>query len=76
MPKVLSIILVRESTGGHYRRTAQDLIMCDQKEHANTEGELQMGTARADGCRRLDEEAWEQYYDAATVARWSPFNRG
>ena len=68
--------LVRESTGGHYRRTAQELSMCDQKEHANTEGELQMGTARANGCRRLDEEAWEQYYDAATVARWSLFNRG
>ena len=32
--------------------------MCDQKEHANTEGEVQMGTTRADGCRRLDEEAW------------------
>ena len=35
-----------------------------------------MGAARADGCRRRDEEAWEQYYDAATVARWSPINRG
>ena len=23
-----------------------------------------------------DEEAWEQYYDVATVARWSPVNRG
>ena len=33
--------------------------MCDPKEQANTEGEVQMGPARADGCRRLEEEAWE-----------------
>ena len=50
--------------------------MCDQKEYANIEGEMQMGTARADGRRRLDEEAREQCDDAATVARWSPFNCG
>ena len=42
--------------------------MRDQKKHADTEGEMQMGTTRADGCRRLDEEAWEQCYDVATVA--------
>ena len=51
-------------------------IMRDQEEHAHTEGEVQMGTTRADGRRRLDEEAWEQCYDVTTVARWSPFNRG
>ena len=43
-------------------------------EHADTEGEVQMGTTRADG--RLDEEAWEQCYDVATVARLCPVNRG
>ena len=48
----------------------------DQEKHANTESEVQIGTTRADGCRRLDEEAWEQCYDGATVARWSPVNRG
>ena len=32
--------LVRESAGGH----------CDHKEHADTEGEVQMGTTRGDGC--------------------------
>ena len=67
--------MVRVSTGGHCRRTAQEPV-CDQEEHANTEGEEQMGTTRADGCRRLDEEAWEQRYDVVTVARWSPVNRG
>ena len=41
--------LLRESTGGHCRRTAQELVR-DQKEHADTEGEEQMGTTRADGC--------------------------
>ena len=46
------------------------------EEHANTEGKVQMGTTRADGRRRLDEEAWEQRYDVATVARWSLINRG
>ena len=30
--------------------------MRDQKEHADTEGEVQVGTTRADGRRRLDEE--------------------
>ena len=40
--------------------------VCDQEEHANTEGKVQLGTTRADGCRRLDEEAWEQRYDVAT----------
>ena len=34
-----------------------------------------MGTTRADGRRRFDEEAWEQCYDVATVARWCPINR-
>ena len=38
----------------------------------DTEGEVQMGTTRAAGRRRLDEEAWEQRYDVATVARWCP----
>ena len=41
-----------------------------------TLSEVQMGTTRTDGRRRLDEEAWEQRYDVATVARWSPVNRG
>ena len=68
--------LVRESSGGHCRRTAQELIMRDQEEHADTEGEVQMGTTRADGRRRLDKEAWEQCCDVATVARWCPVNRG
>ena len=45
-------------------------------QHANTEGEVQMGTAQADVFPRLDEEAWEQYYDAATIAGWNPFNCG
>ena len=54
----------------------QHKIMRDHKEHADTEGEVQMGTSRADGRRRLDEEAWEQRHDVATVARWSPVNRG
>ena len=40
------------------------------------EGEMQMGAARVDGGRRLDEEAWEQCYEAEAVAGWSPFNRG
>ena len=59
--------LVRESTGRSLR-TDSTRIMRDQKKHADTEGEMQMGTTRADGCRRLDEEAWEQCYDVATVA--------
>ena len=36
---------------------------------------MQMGAALADGGRRLDEKAWEQYYEAAAIAGWSPFNR-
>ena len=50
--------------------------MCDQEKYANTEDEVQMGTTRADGSRPLDEEAWEQRYDVATVARRSLVNRG
>ena len=57
-------------------QTDSTRIMRDQKEHADTEGEVQMGTTRPDGRRRLDEEAWEQCYDVATVARWCPINRG
>ena len=63
--------LVRMSTGGHCRVTATRTV-CDQEKYANTEGEVQMGTTRADGSRRIDEEAWEQRYDVATVARRSP----
>ena len=33
-------------------------MLCDQDKYANTEDEVQMGTTRADGSRRLDEEAW------------------
>ena len=43
-------------------------IMCNPKEHANIDSKVQMGPARADGCRRLDEETWEQYYDVTTAA--------
>ena len=50
--------------------------MRDQEEHADTEGEVQMGTTRADGRRRLNEEAWVQYYDVTTFAEWCPVNRG
>ena len=35
-----------------------------------------MGATRADGCRRIDEEAWEQHYGVTTIARWNPLNRG
>ena len=49
--------------------------MCGQEEHTNTEGEVQMGTSRADGCRHLDEEAREECDDAATAVRWGPLNR-
>ena len=56
-------------------QTDSTRIMRDQKEHADTEGEVQMGTTRADGCRRLDREEWEQRYDVATAARWSAVNR-
>ena len=44
-------------------------VMCTAgsvKEHANTEGEVQTGTTRADSCRRFDGAAWEQYCNAAT----------
>ena len=61
---------------GRSLQTDSTRIMRDQKEHADIEGEVQMGTTRADGRRRLDAEAWEQCYDVATVARWSPVNRG
>ena len=57
-------------------QTDSTRIMRDQKEHADTEGEVQMGTSRADGCRRLDEEACEQRYDVVTVAGRSLVNRG
>ena len=50
--------------------------MRDQKEHADTEGDVMMGSTRADGRRRLDEVAWEYCCDVVTVARWSPVNRG
>ena len=49
--------------------------MCLQEKYANTEGEVQLGTTRADGSRRLDEDAWEQRYDVAIVARRSPIHR-
>ena len=42
---------------GRSLQTDSTIIMRDQKEHADTEGEVQMGTTRADGRRRLDEEA-------------------
>ena len=61
------------------RRTLQadsTRTVCDQEKYANAEGEVEMGTTRADGSRCLDEEAWEQCYDVATVARRSPVNRG
>ena len=44
--------------------------MRDQEEHADTESEVQMGTTRADGRRRFDEEAWGQYYDVTIFAGW------
>ena len=61
------------------RRTLQTdstRTLCDQEKYANIEGEVQMGTTRADGSRLLDEDAWEQRYHVATVARRSPVNRG
>ena len=61
---------------GRLLQTDGTRIMRDQKEHADTEGEVQMGTTRADGRRRLDEEKSEQCYHVATVARWCPVNRG
>ena len=62
--------LVRESTGGHLQAD-RTRVMRDQEEHTNAEGEMQMGTSRADGCRRLDEEAWEHCNGVATLARSS-----
>ena len=50
--------------------------MCDQEQHANAESEVQMGASRADGGRRPDEVALEQYYDAAIITGWGPFNCG
>ena len=63
--------LVRESTGGHCRRTAQELYTRSME---NADGEVQTGATRADDCRRLDEKAWEQYYDAVTVSRRGSFS--
>ena len=57
-PKAPSITLVRESTLEAIAGERRKELVCDQEEHANTEGEVQMGAARADGCRRFDEEAW------------------
>ena len=54
---------------GRSLQTDSTRIMRDQKEHADTEGAVQMGTTQADGRQRLDEEAWKQCYDVATVAR-------
>ena len=42
----------RESTGGHCRRTAQELYTRSME---NADGEVQTGATRADDCRRLDE---------------------
>ena len=61
---------------GRSLQTDSTITVRDQEKYANTEGEVQMGTTRADGCRRLDEEAWEQRNDVATVARQSLVNRG
>ena len=61
---------------GRSLQTDSTRTMRDQEEHADTEGEVQMGTTRADGRRRLNEEAWEQYYDVTTFAEWCPVNRG
>ena len=38
------------------KQTDSTRTVCDQEQHANTEGEVQMGTTRADGCRRFAEE--------------------
>ena len=64
--------LVRESTGGHYRRIAAQELCTRSME--NADGEVQTGATGADDCRRLDENACEQYYDAVTVVRWGLFN--
>ena len=65
--------LVRESTGRSLQ-TESAGVLRDQKEHANAEGEMQMGTSRADGRRCLDEEAREQSNDLATLARRGSLN--
>ena len=44
---------------GRSLQTDSTRIMRDQKEHSDTEGEVQMGTTRADGRRPLDEEVRE-----------------
>ena len=67
--------LVRESTGGHCRRTAQELCVI-RRSMQKLRARCRWGTTRADGRRRLDEEAWEQCYYVATIARWCPVNRG
>ena len=69
MRKVPLIIWLRESTGGHCRRTAQESCVI-RSSMQTSEGEVQMGTTRADGRRHLDEEAWELCYDVATLAIW------
>ena len=67
MRKVLSIIWYESRQGGHCGRTAQELCGI-RKSMQILRARCKMGTTRADGCRRLDEEAWEQCYDVATVA--------
>ena len=62
--------IVRELTGGHCRRIAQEL--CVIRRSMQT---LRARCSRAEGCRRLDEEAREQCDDAAIAARWGPLNR-
>ena len=64
--------LVRESTGGHCRRTAHEL--CVIKRNMQT---LRASCSWVPHERMVvDEVAWEQRYDVATVARWSPVNHG
>ena len=70
-PKVLSIIWYESRLEVTCRRTAQELCTRSME---NADGEVQTGATRADDCRRLDEEAWEQYYDAATVPRRGSFS--
>ena len=68
-------LLVRESTGGHCRRTAQELCVI-RRSMQTLKARCRWVPHERMGCRRLDEEAWEQYYDAATIAGWGPVNRG
>ena len=65
--------LVRESTGRSLQTDSAGVLR-DQEEHANAEGEMQMGTSRADGRRCLDEEAREQCNDLGTLARRGSLN--